>query len=132
MAGPARSGVLIYAMDLARMAVFYETVLAARCVHADAEHRVLQSDDAQLILHAIPEPHRQRVALATQAQPREDQAIKPFFTVPSLAVAEQQVLQAGGRVHGPLWPGPGMRVRNVCDPEGNVIHLREIERMEPA
>ncbi len=25
----------------------------------------------------------------------------------------------------PTWPGPGMRVRNVCDPEGNIVHLRE-------
>jgi hypothetical protein len=26
---------------------------------------------------------------------------------------------------GPVWAGPGMKVRNVCDPEGNIVHLRE-------
>jgi predicted enzyme related to lactoylglutathione lyase len=33
--------------------------------------------------------------------------------------------QCGGVVWGPVWPGPGIRVRNVCDPEGNIVHLRE-------
>lgn len=39
--------------------------------------------------------------------------------------SRQLVEQLGGRLCGPVWPGPGMRVRNVCDPEGNIIHLRE-------
>lgn len=57
--------------------------------------------------------------------PRENQAIKPFFTVENLAVAEAVVEGTGGRIWGPVWPGPGMKVRNVCDPEGNLVHLRE-------
>jgi len=56
---------------------------------------------------------------------REEQAIKPFFTVVTLAVAERVVEELGGRTLGQVWPGPGMRVRNVCDPEGNIVQLRE-------
>ena len=55
MSGPARSGVLIYAKDLARLSAFYEAVLDdVRVVHADDAYRVLASSDAQLVLHAIP------------------------------------------------------------------------------
>lgn len=125
MTGPARAGVLIYAKDLARVSTFYERVLGASVLHADAEHRVIQSPDAQLVIHAIPPPYADAVVITSPPEPREQQAIKPFFTVQSLAVAERVAEECGGLVRGPVWPGPGFRARNVCDPEGNIVHLRE-------
>lgn len=126
MAGPARTGVLIYAKDLEKVSRFYEQVLGARVLMADAQHRVLQSPDVQLIVHAIPPQFADAVRIAQPPEPREEQAIKPFFTVPSLAEAARQAQALGGVVCGPLWPGPGMQVRNVADPEGNIVHLREL------
>lgn len=125
MTTPARTGVLIYAKQLEAVSAFYERVLGARVLHADSEHRVLQSPDVQLIIHAIPAQFAEAIAIASPPTPREAQAIKPFFTVDSLAAAERVAEACGGRVHGPVWPGPGLRVRNVCDPEGNIVHLRE-------
>lgn len=121
----ARAGVLFYAKNLALVSSFYERVLDAAVLHADDEHRVLQSRDAQLIVHAIPAQYSGSIAVAVPPVPREEQAIKPFFTVQSLAVAERIVAECGGTVWGPVWPGPGIQVRNVCDPEGNIVHLRE-------
>lgn len=126
MPTPARSGTLIYAKQLDLVSSFYERVLNASVLHADSEHKVLQSADAQLIIHAIPAEFADTIVIAVPPMPRQEQAIKPFFTVKSLAEAEQAAQQSGGLVCGPVWPGPGMRVRNVCDPEGNIIHLREI------
>jgi len=125
MPAPARTGVLIYAKNLLSVSAFYEQVLDARVLHADDEHRVLQSSDAQLIIHAIPEHYSRSIVIQVPPVAREEQAIKPFFTVESLAAAEHIAEQCGGRVWGPVWPGPGMQVRNVCDPEGNIVHLRE-------
>lgn len=125
MPGPARTGVLIYAKQLEAVSSFYERVLGASVLHADGEHRVLQSPDVQLIIHAIPPRFAESIAIAVPPVPREEQAIKPFFTVESLAVAERIAEECGGKVWGPVWPGPGIRVRNVCDPEGNIVHLRE-------
>jgi len=125
MRQPASSGVLIYAKQLERMSIFYQRVLGLREVHADAMHRVLSGADTQLLLHALPPQVAAQVVIASPPEPRETQAIKPFFTVPSLAAAEREVEACGGLVHGPIWPGPGLRVRNVCDPEGNILHLRE-------
>ena len=126
MSAPARAGVLFYAKDLDRVSAFYERVLGAKVVHADDTHRVLRSPDAQLIVHAIPPQIAAGIVIAVPPVPREEQAIKPFFTVERLADAEALAEQLGGRVVGPGWPGPNMKVRNVCDPEGNIIHLREI------
>jgi predicted enzyme related to lactoylglutathione lyase len=126
MAGPARAGVLFYAKNLDVVSAFYEEVLGATVLHADPGHRVLQSPDAQIIIHSVPPPYRDSIQVEVPPVPRESQAIKPFFTVLSLTVAEQAVEKLGGRVHGPIWPGPGIRVRNVCDPEGNIVHLREV------
>lgn len=125
MPGPARTGVLIYAKNLLSVSVFYEQVLGARVLRADDEHRVLQSPDVQVIIHAIPEQYSSSITIQAPPEAREEQAIKPFFTVESLAVAERTAERYGGRVWGPVWPGPGMNVRNVCDPEGNIVHLRE-------
>ena len=125
MSGTARTGVLIYAKNLVAVSAFYEQLLDARVLRADDEHRVLQSADVQLIIHAIPEPYSRSIAIEAPPVAREEQAIKPFFTVESLAAAERIAEHCGGRVWGPVWPGPGLRVRNVCDPEGNIVHLRE-------
>lgn len=123
---PARAGVLFYAKDPARLSAFYERILGATVLHADADHRVLKSADTQLIIHAIPEQYSRDIVIASPPKAREEQAIKPFFTVASLEDAERAAEQCGGRAEGPVWPGPGMRVRNFCDPEGNIIHLREM------
>ncbi|HMS02005.1 MAG TPA: VOC family protein [Gemmatimonadaceae bacterium] len=125
MSTPARTGVLIYAADLDRLSTFYQQVLGATVRLADAMHHVLQSPDVQLIIHAIPPEYAEGIVIGAPPVPREDQAIKPFFTVDGLATAEALVVSLGGLVHGPVWPAPGLRVRNVCDPEGNIVHLRE-------
>lgn len=125
MSGPARSGVLIYAKQLSRVSDFYQKVLGAKVLLSDNEHIVLQSPDAQLIIHYIPAEFADSIVITSPPTPRGEQAIKPFFTVQSLAVAEKAAQDNGGLVLGPVWPGPGMRVRNICDPEGNIIHVRE-------
>jgi predicted enzyme related to lactoylglutathione lyase len=121
---PSRAGILIYAKNLEAVASFYAGILGAVVVHADSEHKVLQSADAQLIIHAIPQHIADGIVINSPPEPREEQAIKPFFTVTDLDAAEQLVAELGGKVHGKILPAPGLKVRNVCDPEGNIVHLR--------
>lgn len=125
MPGPARSGILIYAKHLEQLSAFYARVLEASVIHTDSEHQVLQSADAQLIIHAVPPEFASAIVISQPPVPRQEQAFKPFFTVKDLAEVERIAEEGGGRIWGPVWPGPGMRVRNICDPEGNIIHLRE-------
>ncbi len=132
MPGPARNGVLIYAKDLAAMARFYTGLLGLRVLLADAEHQVLESDDGQLILHAIPPHIAASFSIASPPELREEQAIKPWFSVPSLAQAEQAAPALGGRLFGPAYTVQDMTLRNACDPEGNILQLREFSGVAAA
>ncbi len=125
MSGPARAGALVYALDLERLASFYATILDMHRLVGDDEHVVLANADFQLIVHAIPPAHARGIVTQSPPEPRENTAIKLFFTVPSLAHAAAQMQRLGGRLFDAEWEGPGFRVRNGCDPEGNVLQLRE-------
>ncbi len=125
MPGPAKAGVLIYAKNLGTLSRFYEELLGLRVLASDNEHVVAENNDIQLVLHAMPAHLAAEVIIASPPEPREEQAIKPFFTVACLDVAAQRAQQFGGFVFGPAWAGPGFAVRNACDPEGNIIQLRQ-------
>ena len=126
--GNARSapaGAVIYAKDLARLSDFYLQTLGMRRLHSDPEHQVIESDDIQLVMHAIPEHIASTFSISSPPLVREEQAIKLFFTVPSIAGAAAVAASLGGAVFGQESPGLGFRMRNGYDPEGNVFQLRE-------
>jgi len=125
MPGPARAGAMIYAHSLTRLSDFYQRVLTMKRLHASAEHHVIESADLQLIIHALPEAIASTFSISTPPVVREEQSIKLFFTVPSIAAAAEQVRALGGEVFGPFYEGPGFTVRNAYDPEGNVFQLRQ-------
>ena len=126
MPGPSQAGALIYAKDLACLSHFYQTVLAMQLLVADAEHHVIESADIQLVIHAIPAHIAATFEIATPPEPREEQAIKLFFTVASLASAEAAAASLGGAVLGQTYVGPGFSVWNAMDPEGNIFQMREM------
>ena len=129
--GPARAGAVIYARDLQRMSAFYQGMFGMRPLHQDAVHHVIGSADTQLVLQAMspPLPTVNAGSAAAGPTPLADRAIKPFFTVASLAQAEAAAGALGGMVFGETYAGPGIRLRNACDPEGNILQLRE--RLQP-
>jgi predicted enzyme related to lactoylglutathione lyase len=128
MPGPARAGALVYAKDLQRMSVFYQRLLPMTRLAADDEHHVLESPDLQLVVHAIPPHIAATFAIAVPPERREEQAIKLFFTVDSLARAAAVARSLGGELFDGGWSGPGFTARNGMDPEGNVFQLRELLR----
>jgi len=125
MAGPARAGLFLYAKHLQCLAAFYEAVLGMSRAHASSELIVLDSPDVQLIVHAMPPAIAESVTMTSPPKTRENSAMKFFFTVPNIAVAESIATALGGAVFPEQWRGPGFNVRNACDPEGNVFQIRE-------
>ena len=124
--GPARAGVLVYALDLERLTQFYETAFGMRRHHATFEMVALRSPDTEVIVHQIPPQYAAGITVETPPAPREDSAFKPYFAVTSLADAAATIARLGGVVLGETWSSPGMTVRNGCDPEGNIFQVREI------
>ena len=126
MAGPARAGALIYANDLSRLSAFYQHLLSMRLIHSDAEHHVIGSDDMQLIIQAIPAHIASSIVISSPPEPRSEQAIKLFFTMPSITDAAAVANSLGGSLFGQQYTGPGFIVRNGYDPEGNIFQVREV------
>lgn len=125
MTAPVRSGTLIYAKDLALLAAFYRLLLSMSEVHASDELVVLRSPEGELIVHQIPPHIAETIVVASPPVLREDAAIKPFFPVTSFAEAQARASSMGGALFGPQYQGPGFRITNAFDPEGNIIQLRE-------
>lgn len=125
MSGPARAGLFVYAKDLERVAGFYAAVAGMERIHGDGSLIVLQSPDIQLLVHQIPAHIAAEIEITSPPEPREETALKFFFTVPSLAQARTRARELGGDVFDENWPGPGFTVCNAIDPEGNVFQVRE-------
>lgn len=125
MPGPARAGVFVYAKELRALAAFYESLLGMSRLRETDELIILDSADMQLTVHAIPSSMAASIVLSSPPQRRENAAYKFFFTVSSLAEATRTAAALGGEVLSEEWRGPGFRVRNAVDPEGNIFQLRE-------
>jgi predicted enzyme related to lactoylglutathione lyase len=125
MATVPRAGTLIYAKDLALLSAFYRQLLSMTEVHASDELVVLRSPIGELIVHQIPAHIAETIVVESPPVPREEVAIKPFFPVASFAEAQARATSMGGALFGPQYEGPGFRITNAYDPEGNIIQLRE-------
>lgn len=125
MSGPSQAGLFIYAKDLERLTKFYESVLGVSRLHATPEMVILQLQNLQLLVHAIPEHIASTFEITTPPERREDTALKFFFTVDSIANARITAAAMGGEVFNEQWQGPDFNVCNACDPEGNIFQLRE-------
>ena len=125
MSGPAQSGLLVFAKELDRVAHFYESILGLSRLKDSEELVVLQGQDIQLLVHAIPPQIASGIQISSPPQRREDTALKFFFTVPSISATKIAAAELGGEVFPELWDGPGFRACNACDPEGNIFQVRE-------
>ena len=125
MPGAARAGLFIYAKDLSRLAGFYESLLGMLRPHSAVDLVILRSPDIELTLHAIPAAIAATISITSPPERREEAALKFFFTVPSIANVAAMAPSLGGEVLPGQWQGPGFRVCNVVDPEGNIFQVRE-------
>lgn len=124
MPGPARAGAVVYAKDLDRVSAFYRALLSMTLRQHDADHHVIESADMQLVVHAIPPHIAATFTIASPPEPREDTAVKLFFTVDAFDDAAATAQAHGGRLLARAWAGPGFVARDALDPEGNVLQLR--------
>ena len=127
MANPFTAGAIVYAKDTRRLARFYAAVADLEIVHEVADHVVLESETYELVIVAIPAATAVRIVIATPPVRRENTAFKLSFLVESLAEARIAAQDAGGALDPAAkeWDFQGLRVCDGCDPEGNMIQLRE-------
>lgn len=121
------AGAVLFAKDLARVARFYEGVLGMRRLHAAVGHIVLESPQAQLVIHGIPAHIAAGIRISQPPERRRDLPVKLFFPVASLSEARAKATALGGTLDAPdkEWTARGFRACDGHDPEGNVLQLRE-------
>jgi len=120
------AGAVVYAKDVDRLARFYAELAGLELVHRAADHAVLESEDFELVVVAIPEPTASRIVIATPPERRGNTAVKLVFHVDDLAAARARAQAAGGGLDpiGKEWSFQGDRACDGIDPEGNVIQVR--------
>jgi len=123
----SRTGAVIFAKSLDRVADFYSSVLGLTEANRNIDHIVLESPGFQLVVHKIPGDRAATVEVAVPPVRRATAAFKPVFFVPSIA-SVRVVAEAHGGVMEPVdkeWSFNGITVCDGLDPEGNVIQFRE-------
>jgi len=122
-----KSGAVLFAKDLPRMAKFYEELLHLSVAVADRDKVVLESAEFLLVVHAVPPEVAESITITSPPELRTNVPIKLFFPVASLAEARAKASSLGGALYPSHkeWGGRGFRACDGYDPEGNIVQLRE-------
>jgi catechol 2,3-dioxygenase-like lactoylglutathione lyase family enzyme len=123
----SRSGAVLYAKDIRRIAAFYSAVLGFQATEADEHHVVLESPGFQLVVLSSPPEITSSIEITSPPTRRAQAAIKPVFFVPRIAAVRAAAEAFGGGLNSSdkEWSFQGFKVCDGLDPEGNVIQFRE-------
>ena len=128
MSYDSRTGAVLFAARLDRVAAFYSSVLGLSEANRDDDHILLESPGFQLVVHRIPRRPAATAEVAERPVRRAAAAIKPVFFVRSVATV-RAIANAHGGAMDPEekeWRFHGALVCDALDPDGNVIQFREI------
>jgi len=123
----SRTGAVLFAKGLDRIAAFYSAVLGLTEANRDDDHILLESPGFQLVVHRIPGDRATTVDSSLPPVRRATAAFKPVFFVPNIG-SVRLLVEANGGVMEPAdkeWSFNGVRVCDGLDPEGNVVQFRE-------
>ena len=128
MSYESRTGAVLFATRLDRVATFYSNVLGLSEAHRDDDHIVLESPGFQLVVHRIPWRSSTTEDVVEPSARRAGASFKPVFFVQSVAQV-RAIANAHGGAMDPTekqWRFNGVLVCDTVDPEGNVIQFREL------
>jgi predicted enzyme related to lactoylglutathione lyase len=122
-----RAGAVVYAKDVDRVSEFYAALLQVRPASQDEQYIRLETAAIQLVILAIPEPIARDIQISDPPQRRTQTPVKLVFGVDSIARLRTAAGRLGGQVDPPEreWQFGDDLVCDGCDPEGNVVQLRQ-------
>jgi len=123
----SRTGAVLFATSVDRVATFYSAVLGLTEASRADDHVVLESAGFQLVVHRIPGGRPASADGSAPAARRATAAFKPVFFVPSISRLREIAEAHGGALEeaNREWSFQGGKVCDGTDPEGNVIQFRE-------
>jgi len=122
----AEAGLVVYAVDPARVGAFYAQTAGLVVTESTDEHVVLDSEAVQVVVLRVPSHVAAGIEISEPPQRREDVALKPTLAVGDLATARAAATRTGGVLDPPEheWQWQGWTVCDGHDPEGNVVQFR--------
>jgi predicted enzyme related to lactoylglutathione lyase len=118
------SSLVVFSVNIPRLAAFYEAVLDAEPLDESSEDIRLINERDQVLVHSIPKKVAKEIKITSPPVPRQNSPLKPVFDVASLERALGNVESMGGVVTSRGFSLNGLTRRDVLDPDGNVIQLR--------
>jgi predicted enzyme related to lactoylglutathione lyase len=124
------SALVIFSVDVRRLASFYELVLDASATTESSGDIRLTTGSDEVLIHSIPKKVAAGISISTPPAPRENSALKPVFEVQSLSRTLQRVEENGGVVTSFTFRLGGITRHDILDPDGNIIQLRSSSATE--
>ncbi len=115
---------VIFSVDVRRLADFYEAVLGVTPTNEDSGDIRLRNDREEVLVHSVPARVAKTISVQSPPEARDNSPIKPVFDVDSLQAALEAVERNGGVDTGRAFSMDGLTRHDVLDPDGNVIQLR--------
>lgn len=118
---------VLYAQSIARLAPFYEAVLAMHCELSEPDVCLLTTESLELTIVQAPPHIADAIHIGNPPAVRDDTPIKLSFLVPGIEDLRSTVQQHGGLLKSAeqAWSWRGYRHLDGTDPEGNVFQLRQ-------
>ena len=115
---------VIFSVDVRRLAAFYEAVLGVTPTEANLVESVFDFAAVVANTQSVPASVTEAISIQSPPEARERSPIKPVFDVDSLRAALEAVERNGGVVTGRTFSIDGLTRHDVLDPDGNIIQLR--------
>jgi len=120
----AMGSLVIFSIDVHRLADFYEAVLGVTPTNDGSGDIRLRNDREEVLVHSVPAGVARTISIQSPPEARDRSPIKPVFDVDSLQPALEAVERNRGVVTGRTFTMEGLTRHDVLDPDGNVIQLR--------
>ena len=123
-----RSGLVIFAKDLQRVADFYMKTLALQVVEQEDSYIVLHGAGVEIVVLQIRPEISAGITISDPPEVREGTPFKPAFIVDSFSDIREIIVEAGGTLQ-PMeaaWQFQNTLVLDGTDPEGNVVQFRQL------
>jgi catechol 2,3-dioxygenase-like lactoylglutathione lyase family enzyme len=128
MSYASRTGAVLFAGDVDRVAAFYAAVLGLEVEDRQDDHILLESKGFQLVVHRAMADAPVTDHHGNAPVRRAAAGFKPVFFVPSLSRLRAVAEANGGVIESKEteWSFHGVAVCDGVDPEGNVLQFRQL------
>lgn len=117
--------IVLWVSDLNAQADFYAKLFAVSAPTVGDGFAEVSDGTNAVLLHTLPAQYAAPTPLTSQLPAQEAVAIKPVFTVASIADAADRMAGTLATVYPTSVTYGEFTYRDVVDPEGNVIQLQQ-------